>query len=147
MHTLRLDYAVGKFDDAPDRLEAMKTVLPIKDGKHFYEVLDDAQIAELAACFCMGDDYIDAKERASVVEKFPDVDWKKFTYEAFVGGLQTLKKENSEFAKAVEKALKHDTSDSSWDEVTGFRHGEIPVGLVLKLTIEDARKGLANDDD
>lgn len=97
MHELRLDYAIGKFDDDPECLESMKSAANKKDGQYFYEILDDIQVDMISVCFALG--YIDDAGRRSVKEKFPDIRWESYDKASFERAVELFEVSDHPLAK------------------------------------------------
>lgn len=130
MHELRLDYAIGKNDDDPRFLEALKNALPKKDGKYFYETLDDIQIEMLSVCFALG--YISDKERHSVKTKFPEIDWDSYDKVSFESAVEEFKKSDHPLAEFADLLATQDVSTSEGCQFAKVYYNDRAIGRYLQ---------------
>ena len=139
MHTMRVKYAVGKYDTDPLFLAEMQNRVPLKtDGKYFYERLDQPQITELSAGFILG--VFNEAEKESVRTKFPDIDWSIYTEESYVAALEEAHVANPTFVQNARKAAQYETAHAAWAKVSEMHQDGIPVGWVMRYIVDMARK-------
>lgn len=131
MHGLRLDYAIGKFNNDRQTIKKLKAVLPKLHGKEFYKTLDQEQIDELAVGLALG--IFEPKQVQSIKTKFPDVRWGLFTEKTFfVAAMEYLAEDPD--ARAM---LRCENPD--WKVIQKWRFADLAVGRYLKerLTFND----------
>jgi hypothetical protein len=137
MHELRLDYAIGKSDDA--QIDLLKKTFDKKafDGKYFFEVLDEPQIDSLAVTLALG--ILTPEQRTSVTTKFPAICWDKYTEESFFDAISQATTEVSEFSEKLKKLGKDDLDSDGWNNFINVRVANRPIGLFLRETVRLAR--------
>jgi len=141
MHTLRLEYATGTYDNDPVDLERVKNVLPDVDGKTWYGTLDPVQVDQLGLAFSL---YLSDAEKASVKSKHPTIDWDaKYSQEAFLEACKDVKDQAGTIGINLGHLLQGiggaDLSSRGWKEFAKLRARGLPVGLYVKECVELAR--------
>jgi hypothetical protein len=123
MHEMRMDYAVGRYDNdplGPELLQRCKNLgLPKNDaGKEFWEVLDQRQIDEISVCLAMK--ILAPEAMASLYEKFPEVQWDTYTGDAFDSACKDFFLQNPDKIPAV-----------CFAECNSWKHGGLPIGRYI----------------
>lgn len=129
MHELRLDYAVGKYDDYPRFIESLNAI-PRIDGKYFYETLDAIQIEMISVCFALG--YINKKERLSVKTKFPGIDWDAYTCASFECAVEEFKKSDHPLANSADLLASQGESTPEGYAFSKVYHDDRAIGRYLQ---------------
>ena len=141
VHEARLDYAVGKFDNWPERMDALKEVPLVVDGKRFYEVLEVEQLDVLKSIMCLGSPWLSHTQRQSIISKFPDIDWSPYTTEAYHTAFGKAVVLQPRFVKAMKKATKRGPNHPvAWKTIEQYHQDGIPVGFVWANIMEAKRE-------
>ena len=137
MHHMRLDYAVGTYDNDTDARDAMQSVLSKENDKYFFEVLDAPQIDELGVGLAL--DLFTDDQCRSISTKFPEIDWTVFTQDSFFDALKQAKDSDPSLATTLKTIGRLDTDSDEWIAFAQVRHADRAIGLFLQQLVSLAR--------
>ena len=139
-HDLRVEYALGAFDDQPAQLAVLKTVVGGKvDGKYFYQVLDEHQVDDISIFLAMGTPGRTHGEcLASLRTKFPSQPWETFTGEAFERAISGLV--DAGLSDTLNGLCDKNLNGPEWAAfVQTTRVGNLPVGRFIRVHVGISR--------